>query len=164
MAASSNAREWLRALRHERYTQNKSAGLADTALASLLKLRSAASERKRYRLAALGRVDDAHVDLLAFGEVRNAGRPEDRDVNEHVLAAVIARDEAEPLGVVEPLHLPGDRNCGRRIWRNPPSGRSLRPLDDAGRVHLQNPRHLRAFRAGADQHLELGAGRNRFMA
>src|SRR5574337_1370038 len=61
-----------------------------------------------YRLAALGGVDDPHVDLLAFREMRNSGRPKDRDVDEDVLAAVVAGDEAESLGVVEPLHLAGD--------------------------------------------------------
>ena len=40
-------------------------------------------------------------------------------MDEHVLAAIFAGDEPEPLGVVEPLHLSGDRHRGRRIRGDP---------------------------------------------
>src|ERR1700744_4283674 len=77
------------------------------------------SERERNRLAAFGRIHDSHRPLLAFRQMRNARRAEDGDMDEHVLAAVVAGDEAEPFGVVEPLDLADDRDPGRRVRRNP---------------------------------------------
>src|SRR5271163_2713089 len=76
-------------------------------------------KRERNSLASFGRVNDSHGDLLTFGKMRNASGTQDRDVDEHIFPAVLARDKAEPLGVVEPLDLSGDRNGGRRIRRNP---------------------------------------------
>src|SRR5271165_2145787 len=61
------------------------------------------SNRERNGLAALRRVDHAHIDLLAFRKARDPRPAEDGNVDEDVLAPVIARDEAESLGVVEPL-------------------------------------------------------------
>src|SRR5580704_15771505 len=66
------------------------------------------SDRERNRLASLRGVDDSHIDLLALCEVRYAGRPEDRDVDEDVFAAVFTRHEAEALGVVKPFDMAGD--------------------------------------------------------
>src|SRR5581483_11235302 len=69
---------------------------------------SASGRRDRDRLAALRRVDHAHVDRLTLGQMGDAGRAQNRNMDEHVLAAVIARHEAEALGVVEPFDLAGD--------------------------------------------------------
>src|SRR5580658_9967707 len=46
--------------------------------------------RERYGLAALRRVDHSHIDRLALRQMGDAGRAEDRDVDEDVLAAVVA--------------------------------------------------------------------------
>ena len=46
-------------------------------------------------------------------------RARGRDMDEHVFAAIVAGDETKSLGVVEPLHLSDDRNCSRRIRRDP---------------------------------------------
>ena len=64
-------------------------------------------------------------------------------MDEHVFAAILAGDEAEPFGVVEPFHLSGDRNGGRRIRRNPArapkahksleSWKLTRPVSSSGR-------------------------------
>src|SRR5437667_5927544 len=51
-------------------------------------------------LVALGDVDD---DALAFVEPHEAGPLQRRGMDEHVLAAAVADDEAEPLGRVVPL-------------------------------------------------------------
>ena len=61
------------------------------------------SDGDRQGFAALRRVDHPHGDGLALREMRDAGRPEDRDMNEHVLAAVVRLHEAKALVVVEPL-------------------------------------------------------------
>ncbi len=91
-------------------------------------------------------------------------------MDEHVLAAVVARHETEALGVVEPLDLAADGDRGRGIGRDAARGtrriaeRTLRALDDPGGVDLDDARHLRALGAGADGHLEFGAGRDAFMS
>ena len=90
-------------------------------------------------------------------------------MDEHVFAAVLAGDEAEPFGVVEPFHLSGDRNGGRRIGRNPArphpiAGWPLRPLDDTGRVDFKNSSDLCAFGARADLDAQFGPRRNRVVA
>ena len=110
------------------------------------------SDRERNRFAPLGRIDDPHVDLLAFREMRYARRPKDRDMDEDVLAAVFARDKAEPLGVVKPFDLASDRDGGGRVrcdaagsWRRI-AKRALRPLYRARRVDLQHARDLSALR------------------
>ena len=72
-------------------------------------------EGDRQSFATLRRIDDAHRHRLAFGEMVNAGGPEDRDVNEHILAAVIRLNEAEALVVVEPFDRSADFRRGRRI-------------------------------------------------
>ena len=77
-----------------------------------------ALERERNGFAPLRRVDDAHIDALAFGQMRDAGRPEDRNMHEDVLAAVVARHEPEALGVIEPFDLAGDADRRRRIGRD----------------------------------------------
>src|SRR6266436_6120758 len=67
-------------------------------------------------LSALDKIDD---DGLSFNEARDPGSFESRDVNKHVFAAAIPRDEAvAPLGV-EPLHRTGllDTGVGRRPLR-----------------------------------------------
>jgi hypothetical protein len=42
--------------------------------------------------------------LLTFLQALEAGRLDRAEVNEHVVTALIATDEAKTLGVVEPLH------------------------------------------------------------
>src|SRR5271165_2802304 len=133
-----------------------------------LNARALGSDRQRNRLTALRRVDDAHIDLLALGEMGNAGRLEDRYVDEHVLAAVFARNEAETLDAVEPLDFAGDRNGCRRIRGNAPRSRriaerALRALDDTGRVDFEHPRHLGALGAGADLDAQFRAGGHRLV-
>ena len=97
--------------------------------------------------------------------MRNAGRTEDRDMDEYVLAAILAGDETKPLGVVKPFDLSDDRNGGRRIRSdparsNPIAGRPLWPLDKAGGIDFEHPRHLRSLRAGAYLDAQLGACRD----
>uniref|UniRef100_A0A8R7PBQ6 Uncharacterized protein n=1 Tax=Triticum urartu TaxID=4572 RepID=A0A8R7PBQ6_TRIUA len=53
---------------------------------------------------------DGEFDILALGEVLEAGASDCRVVDEDVLAAVRGGDEAEPLGFVEPLHLTSKRH------------------------------------------------------
>src|ERR1700722_8187166 len=127
------------------------------------------SERQRNRLAAFGRIHDSHRHLLAFGQMRNAGRAQDRDMDEDVFAAVLAGDETKPLGVVKPLHLSDDRNCSRRIrghaaWPKPVARWSLGPLDNASSVHLKHPGHLGSLGARADLDAQFGARRNSVVA
>ena len=84
-------------------------------------------------------------------------------MNEHVLAAVVAGDETEALGLVEPLDRTAERNGGRRVGsdatraRFAAGERTLGALDDAGRIDFQHTRHLGALGAGADDDLELCA-------
>src|ERR1700716_3286937 len=75
--------------------------------APLASVKSDLFGRDRQRLAALGRVDDAHGHGLTFHEAGHARGTEHRDVHEHVLATVIGLDEAEALVLVEPLYLAG---------------------------------------------------------
>src|SRR6202453_3496202 len=103
--------------------------------------------------------------------MRNAGRTEDRDMDENVLAASLAGAEAKPLGVVKPFHLSDDRNGGRRIRRDPARRSNpiaarwpLWPFDNAGGVDFEHPRHLRSLGAGADLDAQFGAGRDSVMA
>ena len=126
------------------------------------------SDRERNRLPTLRRVDDAHIDLLAFGEMRNAGRSQDRDMDEDVLAAVLARHEAETLDVVEPLDFAGDGDRGRGVRGDPArprriGERALRALSHARRVDFEHASHLRALGAGADLNFEFRARGNRFV-
>src|SRR3569833_1108376 len=46
---------------------------------------------------------DVELDLLAFVQAAHAGRFDGGDMDEHVLAAVIGRDEAKTLGGIEEL-------------------------------------------------------------
>ncbi len=122
--------------------QRKSAAAPRSVAATSPEPASRGSDRQRNRFAPLGRVDDPHVDLLALREMGDAGRSEDRDMDEDVLAAVLARHEAEALGVVEPLDLAGDRDGGRRIGSGAArprriAERALRPLDGARRRRLR---------------------------
>ena len=63
-----------------------------------------ANPRRFQPFAALDNIDD---DLLAFAEAREPRSLKSGDVDEHVLSATIAGDEAEPLLGVEPLHRAG---------------------------------------------------------
>src|SRR5687768_10789545 len=53
---------------------------------------------------ALLALDDLELDALALGERLEATALDGRVVHEAVLLAVLGRDEAKALGVVEPLH------------------------------------------------------------
>src|SRR5690606_23014998 len=54
-----------------------------------------------------------HVELhaLAFGERLEATALNCRMMHEAILLAVLGRDEAEALGIVEPLHRAGHAHC-----------------------------------------------------
>jgi len=52
---------------------------------------------------------DSEFDTLALGEGLEAGVNDCREVHEDVLAAVVGGDKAEPLALVEPLHLTSKR-------------------------------------------------------
>ena len=69
----------------------------------------------RNRLAAPRRLDHAHRHRLTFGQAANAGGAESRAVDEHVLAEIVAGDESEAPGVVEPLDPAGQIESGRRV-------------------------------------------------
>ena len=56
--------------------------------------------------AAVLALGDGELDLLALGEGAEAVGLDGGLVDEEILAAVVGGDEAEPLGVVEPLHRP----------------------------------------------------------
>jgi hypothetical protein len=138
---------------------------------ALLRCQAIRSERQRNRLAPFGRIHHSHRDLLAFSQMRNAGRPQDRDMDEDVFAAIVTGDETKSLGVVEPLHLADDRNRSRGI-RGDSARRSkppriarwpLWPFDDAGGIHLNHPGHLRSLGARPDLDAQFGAGRNSVM-
>ena len=71
---------------------------------------AAAAALDRHRLAfdpqvgrrnAAAAIDERELERLAIGKVGQAGLLDRRDVNEHILAAVIADDEAEALLRVE---------------------------------------------------------------
>src|SRR5262245_8364981 len=55
------------------------------------------------RLVALGSLDDVELDTVTLGQAAESLGLNRREMNEHVLA-VLLRDEAKALGVVEPLH------------------------------------------------------------
>src|SRR5262249_20383428 len=55
------------------------------------------------RLQPLRSLGDLELDRLAFGE-RTEALPLNRAVVDEHIRSVLARDEAVPLGVVEPLH------------------------------------------------------------
>ena len=57
----------------------------------------------------------------------DAGGVESRDVDEHVPAKIVADDESEASGAVEPLDLAGQIEGGRRVVARA----SRRPFDDA---------------------------------
>ena len=108
--------------------------------------------------------------MLAFGQMRDAGGAEHGDMDEHVLAAVVAGDEAEALGVVEPFDLAADRDRGRRIGRhaarrprrvaeNERCGRSTTPA-----VSTSTTRVTCAPLAPAPTNAQFGARRNRLVA
>src|ERR1700722_12811157 len=127
-------------------------------------------ERERNRLAALRRIDHSHCHLLAFSQMRNAGRPEHGNVHENIFPAIVAGDETKPLGVVEPLHLSDDRDRGRGIRGDAarrPDSIARRPLlwslDNSGGVDFDHSRHLRALGAGADLDAKFRAGGNGLM-
>ena len=67
-----------------------------------------ADELDRLGLAALLGRNHRHLDPLAGLEAGEAAALQHRDMDEHVLAAVIADDEAEAADRVEPLHLADD--------------------------------------------------------
>jgi hypothetical protein len=84
-------------------------------------VRVAADEPRRDRAAerddvlggrALLALHHVALDALALGQRLEAAALDGRVVDEEILAAVLGRDEAEALGVVEPLHGAG-RTHGR---------------------------------------------------
>src|SRR5918998_366243 len=55
------------------------------------------------RLQALGALRDVELDLLVLGERLEAGAGDAAVVHEDVAVTAVLRDEAEALGLVEPL-------------------------------------------------------------
>src|SRR4051794_26004721 len=110
--------------------------------------RCRSAERDGNRLAALRRVDHLHENGLTFGELGDAGRAKDRDVDEDVLAAVIAGDEAEALRLIEPFDLAADVRC--RGWVGSATGGAgtiegaARLLDSGSGVDFDDARDLSA--------------------
>src|SRR5215470_11334917 len=86
-----------------------------SAATSTIPAAGSAGQRDRDRLAALRRIDHAHRNALALGQVGQLRALEHRDVQEHVLAAVGDGDEAETLLAVEPLHGAGEIDRRRGI-------------------------------------------------
>src|SRR5437899_11363492 len=72
------------------------------------KLRPASDRADVLRLQALGPLDHLDLDLLAFRKRAEALGLDRCVVAEDVSAAVVLRDEAEALRIVEPLHGTGD--------------------------------------------------------
>src|ERR1700722_5837966 len=86
-------------------------------------------------------------------------------MDEHIFAAILAGNEAKPLGVVKPLHLSDDQDRSRGIGGDParpkPIARGpLWALDNASGVNFQHPRHLRSLGARADLDAQFGARGN----
>src|ERR1700733_1951219 len=66
---------------------------------------------------ALLALHDVELDPLAFSERLEAAALNGGVVNEAILLPVLRRDEAEALGVVEPLHRAGSTHCGTPgVW------------------------------------------------
>src|SRR6056297_2414883 len=55
-------------------------------------------------LRALGAVGHFELDLLALGQALEARTGQRAEMHEYILAAVILRDKAEALRIVEPFH------------------------------------------------------------
>src|SRR5437588_5105872 len=103
-------------------------------------------------LSALDKIDK---DGLSFSEARDPGSFESRDVDEHVLAAAVPRDEAVALLWVEPLHRTGLLDTGIGKWavrcrRRSPWGSGS---GDAA-VEAQHLRYVRSLMAGTDSNFE----------
>ena len=62
------------------------------------------------------------LDLLVVLEALEAGALDGADVDEHVLAAVVGRDETVALGRVEPLHRSGRHRLRPSIPSGAPTG------------------------------------------
>src|SRR6476661_8631938 len=60
---------------------------------------------------ALLALHDVELDTVALGEALESGSLNRRVVHEEVLAAILRRDEAEALGVIEPLHFSCVAHC-----------------------------------------------------
>jgi len=77
---------------------------------SLDRVSKTTSKSNRDRLSTLWRFHDPHVDRLAFGELLDPGGANGRNMDEDVLAAVIAGHEAEAPAFVEPFNFAAERN------------------------------------------------------
>src|SRR5205085_1206973 len=126
-------------------TASPTATAAEPAAAAATTARlSAAEPRHVLRGGALLPLHDVELDALAFVERLEAAALNGRVVHEQVFAAVLGRDEAEALVVVEPLHcafrahrtgLPAERGwlCRART-RRARRGRRLRRVRGARRL------------------------------
>src|SRR4029077_9926272 len=54
---------------------------------------------------------DVELDAVALGETLESGSLDRRAVHEEVVAPILRRDEAEALGVIEPLHFSCVAHC-----------------------------------------------------
>src|SRR5579884_1139670 len=103
--------------------------------------------------AAFGDVDD---DALALVEAYQAGALQGGSVHEHVLAAAVAHDEAEPLGGIVPLDRAALLHArpGRRLGAEAAAG-ARRPRRRRRRViDVQHLGHLRPALSRRHPHLE----------
>src|SRR5690606_7683936 len=65
---------------------------------------AASDARDVLRRGALGALDHVELDAVAFGQRLEPAALDGAVMDEAVLRAVLARDEPEALGLVEPLH------------------------------------------------------------
>src|SRR5690606_15740810 len=99
--------------------------------------RSGSDLRNVLGLRALGLLDEIELNLITLGQRAEARALDRAVVDEAVLRSVLRRDEAEALGVVEPLH---GATCTHTVLlllvdevehgipRTDPSSRSLRRI------------------------------------
>ena len=108
---------------------------------------------------SLSALDDIDDHLLSFAERRDPGSFESRDVDKHIFAAAVPRDEAVALLWVEPLHHTGllDTGIGKSAIRCRRRSPWCSGSGDAA-VEAQHLRYVRSLMAGTDSNFESIAG------
>jgi hypothetical protein len=123
--------------------------------------RSLIQQCERNRLTALLGLHHLHRKSLSLLQSPQPGTFDDGDVNEHILAAILANDEAEPFLGIEPLDRAFDLGGGRWIgalsagWSPRRWSRDSRSPIRTG-VHREDRRDLTALLSLADLHTEFG--------
>ena len=107
-------------------------------------------------LSALDNIDDDSLPLVECADVRSF---ESRDVDKHIFAAAVPRDEAVALLWVEPFHRTGllDTGIGKWAVRCRRQSPWYSGSGDAA-VEAQHLRYVRSRVAGADSNFESIAG------